>query len=294
MTHTPLPTSDRDLKVLLTDASLDAPRVDLWGRLEDQIAGVSRRRRPAFRAFQAVAAALVMLIAGGAMLAVFSLAQDERGQPATLDGAVNDLLLVHGYNAATQNNTLDAFLPQSRELRSILESVRIWEPVIARDGRQIVYGGLQERDGTWSATVWVLNADSLVLEWTLDLPLSAGDDASDDPSFDVSVAITADTVYVTTHRWSDVAPIALQAFDREDGTQTGSWQIDTGGLQSDGGDLFVSPDEQRLVLVADVWEGDFAYGVNSRTATFTFALPGERIRGVGLVRTRPGRRPDRR
>ena len=38
--------SDHDIRVALTDASLDAPRVDLWERLEAPVAGLCRTRHP--------------------------------------------------------------------------------------------------------------------------------------------------------------------------------------------------------------------------------------------------------
>src|SRR5690349_13437075 len=106
--------NDRDLRVLLANASLDAPRVDLWERLSPDLAGTTRRRKPGFQALRALAAALAVLLVAGTMLAVFSLAEDDRGQPTVLDGAVNDLLLVNGYDSATQRNTVDAFLPRSK------------------------------------------------------------------------------------------------------------------------------------------------------------------------------------
>ena len=45
---------DHDIRVALTDASLDAPRVDIWERIEPQVTGLSRTRRPFHRSRPAI------------------------------------------------------------------------------------------------------------------------------------------------------------------------------------------------------------------------------------------------
>ena len=132
---------DHDIRVALTDASLDAPRVDLWERIDEQVLGMSRKRRPLRSGLRSLAAVLAILLAGAGMLTIFSLADDPDQHARQID-AVPDLLLMNTYDEQTQQTNLRAYLPESDGLLNVLDGISAGErPVISQDGQQILYTG---------------------------------------------------------------------------------------------------------------------------------------------------------
>jgi Tol biopolymer transport system component/nitrogen fixation protein FixH len=265
--------SDNDLRVLLASASLDAPRVDLWGRLEQPVLGLNRRRRPVVRGLRAVAAMLALLLGAGAMLAVFSLAGDDAPPVAGELASVPDLLLLQSWDQSGQSATLEVYLPQAQEIRTVLEGVSLNErPTISPDGRQIVYSGWELDGEEIHSYIWSFDSATFAPQWTARVA-SEPANSFDYPTTSLATVTTRDAVYVAMHRWDTNEPVTIAAYDRAGGAQTGSWLIDLGGRLGGGPGLYLHPDGGELYLTTVVYDKPQSSGEDVRTAFFRFRLP---------------------
>jgi hypothetical protein len=265
---------DRDIRIALTNASLDAPRVDLWERLEAPVAALTRRRRPPFRVLRALAAALALMLASGALLAVFSLAGDAPEQRGQQLNAVPDLVLTQSWDERSQANVLQGFLPRSRQLVTVLDGVNVSaEPVVSRDGRQLVYTGWEDIGDTRTVIVWALDSETLGVEWRVDIAAESIASLQNGPAMSTSVAVTGERVIVAHHRWETAEPVVIDQFARANGRKLGSTPVDFGGLLAGNVKLFAAPDDSEAVLLTDVWDVLHPSAEQVRTASVTFSLP---------------------
>ncbi|MGH9175308.1 MAG: hypothetical protein ACRD1H_13175, partial [Vicinamibacterales bacterium] len=204
---------DHDLSVALTDASLDAPRVDLWERIEQQTIGISRRRHPVRRGLRSLAAVLALLLAGGVMLTVFSLADDGSDRAALPINAVPDMLLMSTFDEQTRRNDLRAFLPESNGVLTVLEDVTIHDmPVISRDGKQIVYSGWQQDGETMTLRLWSFDSATMAVQWTADVASGPVEPDGGGSATPFSTAIAGQRVYIAWHGWDEPFPIPIRAY----------------------------------------------------------------------------------
>jgi hypothetical protein len=264
---------DNDLRILLANASLDAPRVDLWERLEQPVLGLSRRRRPVLRGLRAIAAMLALLLGAGAMLAVFSLAREDAPPAAGDIGAVPDLLLLQSWNASGQSGTLEVYLPQAQEIRTVLEGVSLNDrPAISPDGRQIVYSGWELAGQEIHSYIWAFDSATFAPQWTARVTSETINTYSY-PAAGLALVITDDAVFVAMHRWDTNEPVSIVSYSRADGAQRGSWLIDLAGRLGGGPGLYLRPDGGELYLTTIVSDQPHAPNHLVRTAFFRFRLP---------------------
>ncbi|MDQ3548679.1 MAG: hypothetical protein M3439_07640 [Chloroflexota bacterium] len=270
---------DHDIRVALTEASLDAPRVDLWERLEAPVSGLSRTRRPFRQALRSLAAVMAILLVGAGMLTIFSLAEDGPDNRAQQLNTVPDLLLMTTWDEQTQASNLRAYVPESDGLLSVLEGISVSDRhAISRDGQQVVYTGWQQEEETWTLRLWSFDSTTLATQWTADITSVAATSADFGyPGAGHSTTIAGDRVYVSWHDWDTPFPIPIQAIERTTGEQVGSWEIDIGDPQSKlrvgSSWLTATPDGSRLDMLTQVWDTPQASSNQVRTAYFAFALP---------------------
>ena len=269
---------DHDIRVALTEASLDAPRVDLWERLEAPVSGLSRTRRPFRQALRSLAAVMAILLAGAGMLTIFRLVDDGPDNRAQQIDAVPDLLLMTTWDEQTQASNLRAYVPASGGLLNVLDGVSVNNrPAISRDGQQIVYTGWQQEGETWTLRLWSFDSTTLAMQWTADVTSVAATSEDFYPGAGHSATIAGDRVYVSWHDWDTPFPIPIQAIKRTTGEQVGSWEIDIGDPQSKlrvgSSWLTATPDGSRLDMLTQVWDTPQASPNQVRTAYFAFALP---------------------
>ena len=138
---------DHDIRVALTDASLDAPRVDLWGRVQAPTRGVTRARRPFVAGLRALAAAFAIILVSAAAFAI--VAQTRPRQHVAHDNVtVPDTLLLASWNPNGETQDLRAFMPGTNELVDVLQGVGGYdEPVISPDGRAACLYAQTEHSG---------------------------------------------------------------------------------------------------------------------------------------------------
>jgi hypothetical protein len=272
---------DHDIRVALTDASLDAPRVDLWERIEPQVVGLSRPRRPFRQALRSLAAVLALVLVGAGMLAIFTLAGDDPDRRANEVNTVPDLLLMQSYDQQTQLGGLEAWVPESSELRTILENatsptIESSAPLVSRDGSLLIYSGWQQEDATWILRLWGIESATLDVRWTTEIvsaPVAAG---SAWPELYSGMAITNELVYISWHGMDAPLPIPIHAYDIETGANAGTWEVgsDPDWASRNAGTpwLAASPDGQYLHLMSQVWDSTSATA-QPQTTFVSFALP---------------------
>lgn len=261
---------DRELRAVLIDASRDAPRVDLWERIEPALGLPPARRRAVPRGLQAVAAILAVIVASGAMLAVFSLAGDT---PETRRGrqlnTVPDLLLSQSWD---QPANLHALLPATQEVRTLLDGVEMQgEPLVSQDGRQVLVSGWEVAGNTVTSAVYSFDSATMAFQWRA--ALVSEPIGRDGQRTFTNVALAGDRVYAASQRWLGDGPIALVALDRATGAQAGSWTLDVGDLGSNAPWLYASPDGTDLYALFDLWNGSGPNPVQAGVGYVHYALP---------------------
>lgn len=269
--------NDHDIRVALTDASLDAPRVDLWERIDEQVIGLSRTRRPIRTTLRSLAAVLAILLAGAGMLTIFTLADDGADQRASQIDAVPDLLLMTTWDSQTQGSNLRAYLPESNGLLTVLEGVAVGDtPAISRDGKQIVYTGWQQEGDTWTLRLWSFDSATLATQWSADITTAPAATDGSGPPGGQSAVIAGERVYVSWHGWDTPGPIDIRAVDRASGAPAGNWAIDIGERRTGSPWLGTSADGSRLYVMPQVWDVANPTAEQTRTAYFVFELPSMR------------------
>ncbi|HYI15646.1 MAG TPA: hypothetical protein VEX37_09655, partial [Thermomicrobiales bacterium] len=272
---------DHDIRVALADASLDAPRVDLWERIDEQVIGLSRKRRPFRSGLRSLAAALAILFVGAGMLAIFTLAGDNPDNRARQVDAVPDLLLMQSYDEQTRLGALKAWVPESSDLRTILDNavsptIASAAPLVSRDGTLMIYSGWQQEDATWILRLWGIESATLDIRWTTEIVSAPMASDSSWPELYTGMAITDDHVYVTWHGQEAPLPVPIHAYDIETGFETGSWQVgadpDWASRQAGTPWIAASPDGKYLQFVTQLWD-DTATTPQPETALVSFALP---------------------
>ncbi len=269
---------DHDIRVALTDASLDAPRVDLWERIETDVIGLSRPRHPARQWLRSVAAVLTILLVGSGILAIFSLADDGTDRRAQQIESVPDLLLMNSWDPQTQRSSLRAYLPDSNGALTILDGVQAdRRPVISPDGQQLIFTGWQQDGDTWTLRLWSFNSTTLATQWTTDVVSMPATPDGNIQNVAYSTTIAGNRVYVAWHAWDTPFPIPIRSIDRATGTAIGSWEIKVdepeAALHASAPWLSTTADGNRLDVLTEVWDSGSTDTNRNRTAYFSFNLP---------------------
>jgi hypothetical protein len=272
---------DHDIRVALTDASLDAPRVDIWERIAPQVVGLSQPRRPFRQALRSLAAVLAFVLVGGGMLAIFTLIGDEPDRRAQQIDAVPDLLLTQSYGEQASLNALKVWIPESSELRTILDNaaaptIASAAPLVTRDGTLLIYSGWQREDATWVLRLWGIESTTLDIRWSTDVVSAPVLQDSAWPELYNSMAITDEHVYITWHGQETPLPVPIRAYDVETGTRAGSWEAGTdpdwAARRAGTPWLTASPDGKYLHFMTQLWD-ETATTSQPETAFVSFALP---------------------
>ena len=245
---------DHDIRVALTDASLDAPRVDLWGRLQAPTRQLTRASRPLFVGLRAMAAALAIILVSAGALAIAAQTRPER-HVAHDTVTVPDTLLVSAWDQSSESQSLKAFLPGANQMVDVLQGVGGYDaPNISPDGRQIFYAQTESSDGVVTATLYALDSATLAPQWSTVLGSQSLADAQSG-GFVTTAAVTSDRVYAVTQAWyaSDAhEPVTVVAYGRVDGKEQGRWTLDLGAPYVSGVRLFAARDGSQLYVTASV------------------------------------------
>ena len=249
---------DRQLRTLLVRAGGDAPRVDLWPRLEGAVTALAaeqarrRRRSTPLRRFLTLAAASLSL---ALTLTTVLIAGSLLGGPAPATmtgGTLPDTMLLFTaessrlpavYRVASQR-------AGSRTPQPVVDSAA-GLPVIAPDGRVLVFSQVEQTGREVRFWLAAVAADSLAPLWRVPVttqPLvEPGPYQSEALPLPLGVVVTADRVYVASGRLGAGDPIIIQALDRTDGREQTRWSVDGGPVLHQFA-LVGAPDGSELYL----------------------------------------------
>lgn len=208
-----------------------------------------RRRRMRSRAVW-MAGALVALLAGGALIAVFSFGVG-RTPAATQVAIVPDLLLTQTWD---QSSNLHVLLPETQEVRSLLEGVQLaGRPTISADGQQVLISGWEETADSVTSVIYAFDSSTMNFQWRADLITEPID--PDGVRTSTSVAVVGDRVYVAGNRWQSSDPLMFVALDRASGSQVHASTVALGDYTSNVPVLYANADGTSLSLLFALWEG---------------------------------------
>jgi hypothetical protein len=246
---------ERRLQAALTRASLDAPRADLWPRLEAEVAALSasrarrQRRDAALRHLRALAAAVLSLALAVALIGGLWAMLETRSASGPTAGAVPDTLLVaQGAGGHAGPTGLAAYRAGSSSPSRVLDGA-MGPPAISPDGRQL-FAVQEEIAGNGGARAALVALDSASLERRWSAPLAG--DVTRSPLTAFGTAVAADRVYVALQQHATTEPITLVALDRADGRERRRWSVSLDGRALNDVELFAAPDGKSLSLVATV------------------------------------------
>jgi hypothetical protein len=278
---------DQRLRAALHSASLDAPRADLWPRLQpaarQQAATRPRwwwRFVPTWQA-RRVALAFVSLVLIAAIAA--SAWEFFRMRAATLatTGTVPDTLLLTTYDQHAQSSSVAAMHAGTQQITPILDGTNM--PVISPDGKLLVFTETTKDNGRWHTTLVAYNSATLAPLWRVPVDDSPYNASTNSPylAFMSTVAISSNRVYLAGYHYQvdKAEPIVITAYDRASGQKRETWQVDVGlpgRMPSGNVGLYVTPSSgsnQSLVLIATTGVLGQQNNMQPQDAYFRFHLP---------------------
>ena len=238
------------LRDALRRASLDAPRRDLWPRLEADVMALSRPRRrwqlplPSFRAFASATCSVAVIVA----LLFGALAFERRRTPADTVGSVPEVLLALNYQAAAAPGGYDvaALRPDGSASQPLLAGA-IGVPTITPDGRQLFFVAQAREGQSAHAQLVAHDGDTLAQDWSVPLGVQAVSDLGEHALL-ARVAVAADRVYVATFRLGLDDPLVVRVLARGTGAIIAEWPIATDGCFINELNLLAAPDGGTLHL----------------------------------------------
>ena len=214
---------------------------------------------------------LAALLAAGVLVGILSTGGAERSADSSV-ATVSDLLLAQSYDQANGTTSLQALLPATQEVRTLLDGVDVQGmPAISPDGRQLLVRGWEVSDGTVTSAVYSFDSVTMAYQWRVAIVSEPVD--PDGARTTSSVTFAGDRIYVASQRWLGDGPIAFVALDRVTGAQAGSWTLDTGDVGSNGPWLYASPDGADLYALFDLWEGPGPNPDHAGVGYVHYALP---------------------
>jgi hypothetical protein len=250
---------ERELRTALRQASLDAPQVDLWPRLADDVAGLARaqaRQRRRFVAIRQVrtllAAALSLTLIAGLLGGAWHLFSTRSASAVPTRGDVADQLLLLDNRAGNDPSvsSVTAYQPFAATRERLLDGV-IGLPIVAPDGRQVFFL-TQAHSGGEIRTALVARGDEpLKQQWTVQIAAQSEDEAVKQP-FIFRVAVAAGRVYLVAWHWQSPDSLLVRSLDRATGQERDRWPVEIGGAAIDDIGLYSAPDERQLHLFASL------------------------------------------
>jgi hypothetical protein len=250
---------ERELRAALRQASRDAPQVDLWPRLAEEVAGLARvqaRQRRRFvamhRARTLLAAALSLTLLAGLLGGTWHLFSTRAASAVPTRGDVADqfLLLDNRAGSDPSASSVTAYQPFAASRERLLDGV-IGLPIVAPDGRQVFFLTQQHAGGEIRTALVARVDDPLKQQWTVQIAAQSEDEAVQQP-FVFRVAVAAGRVYLVAWRWQSPDPLVVRSLDRATGQERDRWPVETGGSAIDDIGLYGAPDERQLHLFASL------------------------------------------
>lgn len=268
----------RALRAALHRASLDAPRTDLWPRLEGEVAVLAGRQARGRRRFliwrqtrSLLAATLGLLVVAGIFGVAWQLFSARTHSQATR-GEVGDALLLIGPSAGLTSQAA-SLQPGSEALRILVPNLT-GEPLVAPDGQQVYLPSRREEGGRTALSIVAYDRELRVLGRTLTPGVLQEDDVAHPRSLRFVVA--GDRLYAVNFGWQKAEPLVVYGYDRATGEQRSAWTVETGGAALDDVALYVTPDERQLLLFASLLDGG-GVGSGAHTLAVRVALPEGRL-----------------
>jgi hypothetical protein len=262
------------LRAALRQASRDAPRRDLWPRLEGEVAALGHPRRarawwarPLRRlALASLSLALILAVLLGA------LAYGRPRAPQVATGTAPELLLALRYQGASPlgGYTIAARRPAEAAGVPLLDHAT-GPPTIAPDGRQLLFVEQQLVGQTVRTALVAYAADTLARQWSAPLGEQALS-GLDERALTSRVVVAGDRVYAVSFRLGLDDPLVVRALARNDGVPVASWPVATDGRAINEVNLLATPDEQSLHLFVRLAETAGSAEVQDRHVAL--ALPG--------------------
>lgn len=289
---------ERRLRALLHDASHDAPRADLWPRLEGAVRARAAARPRWWRRLDLAGRARRVALASAALVAIAALLAGlwaffrARSAAIAATGAVPDTIFVSTYDKQEQGNDIAVLRAGARQLQPLLTGAGA--PAVSPDGRQLVFvQGVHDGD-TVRTNLVAVSSDTFARDWSV--PLDARPAAVARTSWLLmSVAITADDVYVGSGHLGD-PQVTITAYDRDGGRQRARWEVAPGlpGQIPSSVALYAAPDAgggagRQLLVQMRLVAASSPTAPPTATAFFRYHLPDGRLEArVAPVEPPPG------
>jgi len=161
--------------------------------------------------------------------------------------AVPDTLFELTYDQQARQSHVVAYLPGVKTPHPLLDGGAA--PIIAPDGKQVIFTQQSQVSAGVQYAVVAFASDSLAQQWRTVIATGPVE-TQQTPGLTLNVEITADRVYIASHRWQSAEPVTIIALDRADGRERARWTVALAGRAAQMVSLRAAPDGRSLAMLS--------------------------------------------